>query len=529
MMSSSFPTGFYAVHREARLVSVRDCYTQPMETGTSGREKRPPSALGSAGLPQLMPRQAEPTEGSVPTGRRPLFENGLALGTFDDGSLAYLSDLDRRRPTYIVGKTGTGKSTAIHTMMLSDLESGRGFALLDPHGDLAEQVADCVPEFRFNDVAYVDPSDPTHCLGFNPLHNVAPDNRPLVAAHVVATFAHIWNLSLDVAPRLTYILYNSVRLLLDAPGSTLLGLQKLLVDDVYRAQLLTTASDPAVRAFWEDEFGQLSDRDAALAVSSLQNKVGMLLAGPLRNILGQVTSTINIRRLMDDGGVLIVNLNKGRLGEGPTHVLGAFLATAFAQAAESRADIPEEDRRDFTLYADEFQNFATDSFASTLSESRKWRLNLVLSHQFLGQLPTVLRQAVIGNAGSIIAFRIGGEDADTLHLEMQNRELVYDYTKPGFINIAPPIPLTNTANFSAWLKLLENGEPTETRLAYMDAPRPDATGRLDAVRSRSRARYLRPRTLVERKINRFLDSRPRDEVHVWFDEKRSRKARQHRK
>lgn len=494
------------------------CYTSSMETGTSGREKRPPSALGSAGLPQLMPRHAEPTEGCAPTGRRPLFEDGVVLGAFDDGTLAFLSDLDRRRPVYIVGKTGTGKSTAMQTMMLSDLARGRGFALLDPHGDLAEQVADCIPRSRFNDVAYVDPSDPTHCVGFNPLHNVPPDRRPLVAAHVVATFSHIWNLSLDVAPRLTYILYNSVRLLLDAPGSTLLGLPKLLVDEVYRAQLLMTASDPSVRAFWEDEFAQLSDRDAALAVSSLQNKVGMLLAGPLRNILGQVTSTIDIRRLMDAGGVLIVNLNKGRLGEGPTHVLGAFLATAFAQAAEGRADTPEEDRRDFTLYADEFQNFATDSFASTLSESRKWRLNLVLSHQFLGQLPTVLRQAVIGNAGSIIAFRIGGEDADTLHLEMQNRELVYDYSKPGYINVAAPIPLTQTSNFSAWVKLLDNGEPTETRLVCTDAPQPDIRDRLAAVRARSRARFLRPRALVEDKINRFLDPSSK-EVHMWLDGK----------
>lgn len=493
-----------------------------METGISGREKRPPSALGSAGLPQLMPRPAGPTEGSAPTGRRPLFEDGVYLGAFDDGSAAFLSDLDRRRPTYIVGKTGTGKSTAMRSMMLDDLERGRGFALLDPHGDLAEQIADCVPHSRFNDVIYVDPSDPTQCLGFNPLHNVPLDRRPLIAARVVATFAHIWNLSLEVAPRLTYILYNGVRLLLDAPDATLLGLQRLLVDDVYRARLLETATDPAVRAFWEEEFGQLSDRDAALAVSSLQNKVGMLLAGPLRNILGQVTSTIDIRRLMDEGAVLIVNLHKGRLGEGPTHVLGAFLATAFAQAAESRADIPEHERRDFTLYADEFQNFATDSFASTLSESRKWRLNLVLSHQFLGQLPTTLRQAVIGNAGSIIAFRIGGEDADTLHLEMQNRELVYDYAKPGYINVAAPIPLTNTSNFTAWVKLLDNGEPTETRLAYMDAPRPDIAGRLAAARARSRSRYLRPRAVVEKKINAFFDG-GKDEVHLWVGQDRRRR------
>ena len=259
-------------------------------------------------------------------------------------------------------------------------------------------------------VIYLDPSDLAHPVGFNPLNHVALDQRPLVAAHIVAAFQHIWGTSWG--PRLEYILTNALRLLLDAPGSTLLGLPRLLADEGYRTRLLAHARDPVVRAFWQTEFAAYSDKYATEAIAPIQNKVGTLLSPPaIRNMLGQVKSTIDIHAIMDRGQVLIVNLAKGKLGEAPTHLLGAFLATAFAQAAEARADTAESERRDFTLYADEFQHFATDSFATILSEARKYHLALVLAHQFVGQLPPLLRQAVIGNAGSIVVFRIGAEDA----------------------------------------------------------------------------------------------------------------------
>ena len=338
---------------------------------------------------------------------------------------------------------------------------------------------------------YLDPADLAHPVGFNPLNNVAIDQRPLVAAHMVAAFQHIWGSSWG--PRLEYILTNALRLLLDAPGSTLLGLPKLLADAPYRTRLLGHARDPVVRAFWHNEFAQYSDRFASEAIAPIQNKVGTLLSPPaIRNMLGQVKNTIDIRAIMDRRQVLIVNLAKGKLGEAPTHLLGAFLATAFAQAAEARADVSETERTDFTLYADEFQHFATDSFATILSEARKYHLALVLAHQFIGQLPSLLRQAVIGNAGSIVAFRIGAEDAPLIANEL---------------GIENQLTLTDTPNFSAWAKLVRNGVPSEPRPIDTLPPEPASAGRLQAVRNRTRARYARPRQAIEDRITRFLAQR----------------------
>jgi hypothetical protein len=410
------------------------------------------------------------------------------LGTLATGESVPLTHGDRRRHLYLIGKTGTGKSTLLFNLMLADLELGRGFALLDPHGDLARAVADAVPPERTNEVLYFDPADLSHPVAFNPLERVAPDHRPLVAAHMVAAFKHLWGDSWG--PRLEYILGSALRLLLDAPGSTLLGLPRLLADETYRSRLLTTCADPVIRAFWQREFAAYHDRFLVEAVSPIQNKIGALLSPPaLRNIVGQQRSTLNIPHLMNSGRVLIVNLSKGRLGEGPAHLLGAFLATAFAQTAESRADMPEGERRDFTLYADEFQNFATDSFAAILSEARKWRLSLALAHQFLGQLPTHLRQAVIGNAGTLIAFRLGAEDAPLIADEL---------------GLANPDALTDTPNFAAWIKLMYRDSPTGARYLKTSPPTAAASGRFCAVQARSRARHARPRQQVERQIGRFL-------------------------
>lgn len=400
-----------------------------------------------------------------------------------------LSRADLRRHLYIIGKTGTGKSTLLYNLMRADLEAGHGFALLDPHGDLATAIANATPAWRIErGVIYLDPSDLEHPVGFNPLHNVVADHRPLVAAHIVAAFRHIWGDSWG--PRLEYILTNSLRLLLDAPGSTLLGLPRLLSDDRYRNRLLAHERDPIVINFWLNEFANYSERFASEAIAPVQNKIGTLLSPPaLRNMLGQTRSTLDIRRIMDARQVLIVNLAKGKLGDAPAHLLGAFLATAFAQAAEGRAIVPETERADFTLYADEFQNFATDSFATILSEARKYRLSLVLAHQFLGQLPDLLRQAVIGNAGSIVAFRIGAEDAPLMAREL------------GIENSAT---LTDTPNFSAWTKLIKNGVPGDARIIETMPPDAENPRRLSAVINRTRARHTRPRANVESAITRFL-------------------------
>lgn len=413
----------------------------------------------------------------------------IELGAYTAGSAACIQRVDLRRHLYLIGKTGTGRSTLLHNLLQSEIAAGGGVALLDPHGDLTEAIADSIPSCRVNDVIYFDPSDLAYPIGFNPLHNVALEQRPLVAAQIVASFRHIW--ADPWGPRLEYVLTYAIRLLLDAPGSTLLGLSKLLVDDAFRAQLVCSCCDPLVKNYWTFEFDSYPERLKAEVISPLQNKIGTLLASPaLRNILGQPKSTLDICRVMDDGQVLIVNLSKGKLGEGPTNLLGALVTTAFAQAAETRANQLEDERRDFQLVADEFQNFATESFSAILSEARKYRLSLVLAHQFLGQLPPLLRQAVTGNAGSMIAFRIGSEDAALIADE---------------VGLQSPSALTELPNFATWARLMSNGLPLEPRRIETLEPFGDRVERLDAVRHRTRARYARPRQVVENRINRFLE------------------------
>lgn len=399
-----------------------------------------------------------------------------------------LSRDDRRRHLHVIGKTGTGKSTLLQSLVLSDLAQGSGLAFLDPHGDTARAIIKNAPRYRIADLIYLDPADLEHPVGFNPLHAVQADRRPLVAAHVVSTFKHIWAESWG--PRLAYVLQNSIRLLLDSDGSTLLGLPALLINDRYRDRLLARCTDPQVRQFWTSELAEWGDTFKAEALSPLQNKIGALLSSPvLRNILGQHRPTIDIAQIMNSGRVLIVNLSKGSLGADPSFLLGALLSTAFAQAAEGRATLPEHERRDFYLYADEFQNFATDSFATILSEARKYRLSLVLAHQFLSQLPPLLRHAIFGNAGSLIACRVGALDAETL--------------APEF-GIPSPSAFTDLPNFHAWARLIRNGAPSDPIhlvLAPPDYSDDDATA---AVIARTRARYTRPRAKVEHEIARFI-------------------------
>lgn len=433
-------------------------------------------------------------------------ETSITLGSTTRGltldAPVALTLSDRRRHLHIIGRTGTGKSTLLLALMRADLAAGRGFALLDPHGDLAEAILDAVPPDRVNDVLYLNPADLAHPVGLNPLFAVPADARPLAAAQIVATFKHLWADSWG--PRLEYILLNAVRLLLDAPDATLLGLPRLLVDDAYRRRLLATCRDPVVAAFWRQEFAGYSDRLMSEAISPLQNKVGALLSPPaLRNVLGQKRSTVDLARIMNGGRILIANLAKGRIGEGPSHLIGAVLASGFAQAAEGRAAMPETERRDFALYVDEFQNFATDSFAAILSEARKWRLSLILAHQYLGQLPEPLRLAVLGNVGSLVAFRIGAEDAAAMAPEL---------------GIEHAMTLADTANFSAWARILRHGNPEDPLLLRLPAPDARLHGRGDAILARTRARHTRPRALVEAAIGRFLASSPnqreRDQRHL---------------
>lgn len=399
----------------------------------------------------------------------------LLLGKHHSGREVFLSDEERRRHIYITGKTGTGKSTLLQNLMLQDLEMGRGFALLDPHGDLAEAITDSIPPERTNDVLYLDPLDPDYVVGFDPLGHVPDFYQANVAAQVVSALKHIW--ADTWGARMNYILTNAIRLLLASPRYTLVDLPRLLTDKPFRTSLLRRCKDTFVVDFWVNEFDRYPDRQRAEAISPIQNKVGQFANNPiLRSIIGS-RSTLDVEDVMNNRRVVLANLSK-RMGEEPSHLLGALLVTAFAQAAERRATIPEAKRQDFTLYVDEFQNFATESFAAVLAEARKWRLNVVLANQFLDQVPEIVQKAVIGNVGTLIVFRVGSFDAPVLSKELELSENV----------------LTNIPNHRARAKLLNDGNPTEPILLEMLPANPKHTGRIKDVQRQSRDRFAHKRT-----------------------------------
>lgn len=413
----------------------------------------------------------------------------LAIGAHHSGGVVTLDPDERRRHLYVVGQTGTGKSTLLLNLVRQDLASGEGLALLDPHGDLARTVLAHVPRRRINDLVYIDPADTDRPIGFNPLANVNDELKPIVADGVVSAFRHVWPDSWG--PRLDYILTNAVRALLDVPGATLLMLPRLLIDETFRVQLIDRhVSDPVVRSFWLNEYAGYSDSFRTEAISPIQNKIGKALMVPsLRNMLAQPRSTITLRRLMDEGAIVICNLSKGALGESTAHLLGALLTTSIAQAALSRADTPPERRRVFHLYADEFQSFATESFGLILSEARKYALTLTIGHQYLDQLPASLRSAAFGNVGSVVACRCGAADAAMLAEQ---------------IGLTAPEALLDLRNFSAWARLLRGGVPSSPiRVDLFTTPialRSDGH-RLTEI---SRRRFGRPRQDVEERIRRFL-------------------------
>ncbi|HWB48632.1 MAG TPA: DUF87 domain-containing protein [Stellaceae bacterium] len=328
-----------------------------------------------------------------------------------------LSVADRRRHLYVIGKTGSGKSTLLRNLIVQDIEAGRGLMLLDPHGDLADELLDYIPSRRIEEVVYLAPADLAYPIGFNVLQHAPPDDRPLIAANVVATFKHIWRDSWG--PRLEYVLYNTIGALLDFPpsrgGVSLLGVPRMFTDADYRARVVKEIQDQRVRAFWTEEFAGYSSQFATEVVSPVQNKIGALLAAPaIRNMLGQATSTLDIAEAMDNRRIVIANLSKGQLGEAATNLVGSLLVTAVQLAAMRRATIAEEDRVDFAVYLDEFHNFTTDAFAAILAEARKYRLSLILGHQYLAQVSPPIRAAVFGNVGTLVAFQVGYDDAEAL-------------------------------------------------------------------------------------------------------------------
>lgn len=396
---------------------------------------------------------------------------------------------DRRQHLYTVGKSGTGKTTLLHNLIMQDIMAGHGVGVIDPHGDLAADLLDYIPRSRTEDVVYFNPTDLASPVGFNLLGRSVPDERHLVTSGVVSVFKMMWADSWGV--RMEYILYATVAALLDCENVSLLGVQRMLSDGRYRAWVVNQVRDPIVRSFWVNEFERYNRSFLQEAVAPIQNKVGQLLMSPhLRNILGQVRSRFDPRFIMDKGRIFIADLPKGKLGADKVNLLGGLLVTQFQIAAMSRVQIPERERRDFFLYVDEFQSFASDSFISILSEARKYRLCLTLAHQYLGQLRREIRDAVLGNVGSVVAFRVGEHDADLLARE--------------FGGVYPARQFVELRNHEVCARLLQQGQQREAFLGRTLPKWGRRFERRSTIVNRSRERFGTKREGVEDRIGRWM-------------------------
>lgn len=414
-------------------------------------------------------------------GMRPVWGGEIPFG---------ISRVDRRQHLYAIGKTGTGKTTLLRNLICQDIERGHGVGVIDPHGDLAEELLDCIPASRTDDVLYFNPADSDFPVAFNLVHSSLGGRKYLETSGLVGAFKHLWRDSWG--PRLEYILYASVAALMECENVSLLGVPRMLVDERYRSWVLKQVRDPIVQSFWQNEFARFDKRFLAEAIAPIQNKVGQLLmTAPLRNVFGQVKSKVDPRFIMDNERVFIANLSKGRLGEDKSNLLGSLLVSRFHTAAMERADVPESTRKDFYLFIDEFQNFATDSFASILSEARKYRLNLTLSHQYIEQMGKEVRDAVFGNVGSLISFRVGSADARTLADEFNGHFIEEQFT--------------DLANYELRAKILHSGREVVPFFAKSATPSITRYGNRENIVKRSRERYGTRQGLVEERIRRWLD------------------------
>ncbi len=401
-----------------------------------------------------------------------------------------ISAIDERQHIYIIGKTGSGKTTLLRNLILQHIALGHGVGLIDPHGDLAEEILHHIPPRRADHLVYFNPGDLEHPTALNLLARVPPDERHLVASGIVSAFKGIWRDSWG--PRLEYILYNAVAALLDCENVSLLGVSRLLTDPRYRAKIVRQIKDPFIRAFWVEEYEGYDERFRREAIAPIQNKLGQFLLNPVvRNIVGQVKSKVSIPFIMNNQRLFIANLSKGRLGHDKANLLGSLLVTQFQLAAMARATMPEDERRDFYLFIDEFQNFSTDAFASILAEARKYRLCLILSHQYVDQLSLPIRQAVFGNVGTLITFRIGYTDAEIMENE--------------FGKTIPAIELAELGRYEAVVKLLENGANRVPFRATMLPPLENRVGRTAKLIAQSRERFAVPRRVIEEKFKRWMN------------------------
>lgn len=397
---------------------------------------------------------------------------------------------DRTKHVYVIGKTGMGKSTLLENMAVQDIKNGEGMAFIDPHGKTADLLLEYVPPERIKDVIYFAPFDTDYPISFNVMEDVGPDKRHLVANGLMSAFKKIW---VDAwSARMEYILNNILLALLEYPDSTLMGVNRMLADKDYRKRVVANISDPSVKSFWVDEFEKYGERYMQEAGAAIQNKIGQFVSNPLvRNIIGQPKSTFDIRKVMDEKKILIVNLSKGRVGEANANLLGSMLITKVYLAAMSRADVNEATLNglpQFYLYVDEFQNFANESFADILSEARKYKLNLTIAHQYIEQMSEEVRDAVFGNVGTMIVFRVGAFDAEVLEKEFSPTFTAEDLVNLGFVQI--------------YLKLMIDGV-TSPPFSANTLPPIEKPAKMykDEIVENSRKVFARPKVDVEKEIH----------------------------
>lgn len=417
----------------------------------------------------------------------------LGITTYrDKNTLFGIKRKDRRQHVYLLGKSGTGKSVLMFNMIIQNIQNGEGVCLVDPHGENVEGVLSAIPPHRMKDVIYFNPADADYHIGFNVLELVDPQYKHLVASGLMGIFTKIWANAWSA--RMEYILNNCILALLDTPGTTLLGIPRMLVDKDYRQKIISNLKDPVIKAFWVHEYEAWQEKFRNEAIAPIQNKVGQFLSTSIiRNVVGQQKSTINIFDMMNEGKIFLVNVSKGRIGEDNSALLGGMIITKIQLAAMERVRIPEETRRDFYLYVDEFQNFVTDAFASILSEARKYRLNLTVAHQYTAQLisdkSSAVRDAIFGNVGTMIIFRVGSDDAEFLESEFE----------PEFT----PQDIVNLPNYKIYLKLMIDGV-TSRPFSAKTLPQMVPSGNKDTeeqVIKSSRELYCKPRAVVEKEIN----------------------------
>ncbi|MFA5830710.1 MAG: type IV secretion system DNA-binding domain-containing protein [Candidatus Paceibacterota bacterium] len=397
--------------------------------------------------------------------------------------------IDRTRHVYVIGKTGMGKSTLLENMVVQDIQNGNGCAFIDPHGGTAELLLDYVPENRIKDVIYFAPFDTDYPVAFNIMEDVGKDKRHLVASGLMSAFKKIW---VDAwSARMEYILSNTLLALLEFPGATLLGVNRMYSDKDYRKKVVENITDPSIKSFWLDEYAKYGERYTQEATPAIQNKVGQFVSNPLiRNIIGQSKSTFDIRKVMDEKKILIMNLSKGKVGDQNTSLLGSMLITKIYLAAMSRADATREEMAElpfFYFFVDEFQSFANESFADILSEARKYRLNLTIAHQYIEQMPEEVRAAVFGNVGTMITFRVGSYDADVLEKE--------------FLPAFSAEDIVNLDKYQLYLRLMIDGVGSRPFSAVALPPiKKEGTSFKEQILENSRNVFAKKREDVEKEI-----------------------------